>query len=149
MATLENLESLTRKRTHANKETAVTTIALSEATFNDTMKNNDIVLIDFWAEWCGPCRAFGPVYEKVSENHEGVVFGKVDTEAEQALAGAFQISSIPTLLAVRDSVVLFSQAGALPESELEKLIQAVKDADMDQVHADVAKENAKHSADDH
>lgn len=121
----------------------MSTIALTEATFNETVKDNDIVLVDFWAEWCGPCRAFGPVYERVSQQHEGVIFGKVDTEAEQGLAGAFQVTSIPTLMAVRDSVVLFSQAGALPEAELEKLLQAVKDADMDQIHADIAKQQAE------
>lgn len=121
----------------------MSTIALDEATFNATVKQNDIVLIDFWAEWCGPCRAFGPVYERVSEKHDDVIFAKVDTEAQQGLAGAFQVTSIPTLMAVRDSVVLFSQAGALPEADLEKLVQAVKSADMDQVHADIAKEQAK------
>lgn len=121
----------------------MSTIALDEATFNATVKENDIVLIDFWAEWCGPCRAFGPVYERVSEKHSDVVFAKVDTEAEQGLAGAFQVTSIPTLMAVRDSVVLFSQAGALPEADLEKLVEAVKSADMDQVHADIAKEQSK------
>ena len=121
----------------------MSTIALDEATFNATVKENDIVLIDFWAEWCGPCRAFGPVYERVSQKHDDVVFAKVDTEAEQGLAGAFQVTSIPTLMAVRDSVVLFSQAGALPEADLEKLVQAVKSADMEQVHADIAKERAK------
>ena len=121
----------------------MSTIALDEATFNATVKENDIVLIDFWAEWCGPCRAFGPVYERVSQKHDDVVFAKVDTEAEQGLAGAFQVTSIPTLMAVRDSVVLFSQAGARPEADLEKLVQAVKSADMEQVHADIAKERAK------
>ena len=121
----------------------MSTIALDEETFNTTVKENDIVLIDFWTEWCGPCKAFGPVYERVSEKHDGVVFAKVDTEAEQGLARAFQITSIPTLMAVRDSVVLFSQAGALPEADLEKLVDAVKSADMEQVHADIAKEQAK------
>lgn len=121
----------------------MSTTTLSEATFNATIEYNEIVLIDFWAEWCGPCRAFGPVYERVSEMHPDVVFAKVDTEVEQGLAGAFQVTSIPTLMAVRDSVVLFSQAGALPQAELEKLVQAVRSADMDQVHADIAKEQSK------
>lgn len=120
----------------------MSTIALDEATFNETVKDNDIVLIDFWAEWCGPCRSFGPVYERVSEKHADIVFAKVDTEAEQSLAGAFQVTSIPTLMAVRDSVVLYSQAGALPQAELEKLVEAVKSADMEQIHADIAKEQA-------
>ena len=114
------------------------TVELTEATFSDTVSGNPIVLIDFWAEWCGPCRMFGPVYEKVSEANDDIVFGKVDTEAEQGLAGAFQITSIPTLMAIRDGVVLYSQAGALPEQGLTNLIQAIRDVDMDDVRAQIA-----------
>ena len=114
------------------------TVELTEATFSDTVSGNPIVLIDFWAEWCGPCRMFGPVYEKVSEANGDIVFGKVDTEAEQGLAGAFQITSIPTLMAIRDGVVLYSQAGALPEQGLTNLIQAIRDVDMDDVRAQIA-----------
>ncbi len=114
------------------------TVALDEKTFNETWQNNDLVLVDFWAEWCGPCRMFGPVYEKVSEEFPGVVFGKVDTEAQQGLGAAFNVTSIPTLLAIRDGVVLFSQPGALPEPELRKLVTALQDVDMEKVKADIA-----------
>lgn len=113
----------------------MSTVTLSEATFNETVSGNDIVLVDFWAAWCGPCRAFAPVFETVSEANPDIVFGKVDTEAEPGLAGAFGVSSIPTLLVVRDGVVLYSQAGALPQAALENLVQAVRDVDMDQVRA--------------
>ena len=125
----------------------MTTINLTEATFADTVSDSPIILVDFWAAWCGPCRSFAPVYESVSETNPDIVFAKVDTEAEQGLAGAFGISSIPTLMAIRDGVVLYSQAGALPEQALTNLVQAVRDVDMEQVRASLAAESADASAD--
>ena len=117
---------------------AMTTTTLTEATFATTVETSPIVLVDFWAAWCGPCRAFAPVYETVSAANPDIVFAKVDTEAEQGLAGAFGITSIPTLMAIRDGVVLYSQAGALPEQALTNLVQAVRDVDMDEVRASLA-----------
>lgn len=114
------------------------TLELTEQTFAETVSGNDIVLVDFWASWCGPCRSFAPVYESVSQDNPDIVFAKVDTEAEQGLAGYFQISSIPTLMAIRDGVVLYSQAGALPQTALENLVQAVRDVDMDDVRRKIA-----------
>ncbi|HEY6531233.1 MAG TPA: thioredoxin [Acidimicrobiales bacterium] len=118
------------------------TVALTKDTFEQTLEDNEIVLIDFWAAWCGPCRAFAPVFEKVSENHPGVVFAKIDTEAEQELAGAFRIQSIPTLMAVRDSIVLYSQPGALPEEALEDIVRQISELDMEQVRQQVAEQSA-------
>lgn len=118
------------------------TLELTEQTFADTVGGNEIVLVDFWASWCGPCRTFAPVYENVSEDNPDIVFAKVDTEAEQGLAGYFQISSIPTLMAIRDGVVLYSQAGALPQPALENLVQAIRDVDMEDVRRKIAEGQA-------
>jgi len=113
------------------------TITLTTDSFGETVESNPIVLVDFWAAWCGPCRAFAPVFEQASEVHPDIVFGKVDTEAQQQLAAAARISSIPTLMAFRDRVLVFSQPGALNGSQLEQLIAAIEQLDMDEVRKDI------------
>ncbi len=114
------------------------TVELTAADFEQTVTREGITLVDFWAEWCGPCRMFAPIFEKASEQHPDVTFGKVDTEAEQALAAAANIRSIPTLMAFRDGILVFAQPGALPAPALEQVITAVKGLDMDEVRAQVA-----------
>ncbi|GAA3969577.1 thioredoxin [Thermobifida alba] len=114
------------------------TIELTKDNFTETVTGSDMVLVDFWAGWCGPCRMFAPVYERVSRRHEDIVFGKVDTESQQELAAAFRISSIPTLMVIREGVVVYTQAGALPEQALEALIADARALDMDEVRRRIA-----------
>ncbi len=121
---------------------AITT--LTGETLSTTVQDNGIVLVDFWATWCPPCRMFGPIFEAASEKNEGIVFGKVDTDAEQELAAELQITSIPTLMAFRDGILVYNQAGALPAPALEQVIDAVKALDMDEVRTQIAQhEGAK------
>jgi thioredoxin 1 len=123
----------------------VATVDITKDTFEDTITNNDIVMIDFWAPWCGPCKSFAPIYEAVSEKHDGIVFAKVNTEDEQELAASFQIRSIPTLMIMREKIVIFSQAGMLPENALEEIIGKTKELDMDVVRSDIEKQQAEKS----
>jgi len=122
------------------------TIELGAANFTETVLKEGITIVDFWAAWCGPCRQFAPIFEEASSKHSDIVFGKVDTEAERDLAAEAQITSIPTLMAFRDGVMLFNQAGALPGESLEQLIAAIRAVDMAVVRAEIEKENAELSA---
>ena len=114
------------------------TVELTKDNFEQTVNENPLVIVDFWAPWCGPCRGFAPVYEKASETHKDVVFAKVNTDEQQELAGAFQIRSIPTLMVFREKVILFQQAGALPGQAVEQVITQAKTIDMAKVHAEVS-----------
>ncbi len=116
----------------------MSTVALTEGTFEDAVTKPGITLIDWWASWCGPCRMFAPVFQDASEKHPDITFGKVDTEDQHELSAAAQISSIPTLMAFRDGILVFSQAGALPAAALEKVIQAVQELDMDDIRGKIA-----------
>jgi thioredoxin 1 len=117
-------------------------IALTEDTFEEIVTKPGITLVDWWASWCGPCRMFAPVFQAASEKHEDITFGKIDTEDQPGLSAAARITSIPTLMAFRDGILVFSQPGALPAASLEKLIQAVRDLDMDEVRAELAQREA-------
>ncbi|MBT9613337.1 MAG: thioredoxin [Burkholderiales bacterium] len=116
------------------------TLDLTKDNFEQTVLNNDLVILDFWAPWCGPCQGFAPVYEAISEKYTDVVFAKVNTEEEQELAGYFQIRSIPTLMVFREKIIIFTQPGALPGSALEEIITKAKTLDMDQIRAEIAAE---------
>ncbi|WP_437489889.1 thioredoxin [Sorangium sp. So ce1014] len=124
----------------------MSTRELSAENFEQTVESNDIVLVDWWAPWCGPCRVFGPVFEKASEKHADIVFGKINTDDQKDLAQAFNIRSIPTLFIFREKVLLFAEAGSLPASALDQVIEKVRSLDMNEVRAKIAEEEAKSAA---
>ena len=123
----------------------MSTVNVTEDTFTQTIEDNDIVIVDAWADWCGPCKAFAPTFEKASEKHDDIVFAKLDTEANEGLAAALQIQTIPTLFVFREGIALGQTSGAMPPADLEEFIQAIRDVDMEDVHRDIAAQNAQES----
>ena len=133
----------------ARKGLIVATVALTKETFDETIRDNETVIVDFWAEWCGPCRMFAPIFEEASEKYDDIVFAKVDTDAEQELAMQFGIRSIPTLMVFRDQIVLFAQPGALPGHVFEDLISQVNELDMEEVRTQIEGQNGKAGEHEH